>query len=126
MALVAGDGAAQRAVVEVALVGADLEVAGVRRAAEGQGGAALVSLPWQALQASPGASRTPSMWCPPATSMLPSGRTVSGWHTAQALEAGWGGGGGLPWHAPQVDWLPSTCVQTGAGWAPPSSVAPWQ
>ena len=50
---------------------------------------------------SPATSRIPSTCCPPATSILPSIATVSGWHELQSGFCGCGAGGGKPWQLVQ-------------------------
>jgi hypothetical protein len=42
------------------------------------------------------------------------------------LPVGCGAGGGAPWQLPHIDWVPSTCVQTGLGLLPPNAALPWQ
>jgi hypothetical protein len=81
---------------------------------------------------SPPPSRTPLMWRPPATLMVPSRLTVPGWHWLQAVaEAAtpvWATDGGKPWQLPQVaavvlfhdQLFPTEPVK------PTAMVAPWQ
>src|ERR1700733_7350115 len=52
--------------------------------------------------------------------------SIVGWHAAQLLPAGCGGGGGTPWQLPHVDCEPSTRVHTGDGALPPPAAMPWQ
>ena len=93
---------------------------------EATGGAAFAAEPWHALQASAGASISPSMCLPPAASTTPLSRTVPGWQRSQAGFDGWGGGGGLPWHVPHAVCPSFTAVQIGAVFEPPApSVPPW-
>ena len=57
---------------------------------------------------------------------------TSAWQLPQSLWAGWGAGGGKPWHDVHCAWLPSTFDHSGVVAVPPAplpplvSVAPWQ
>jgi hypothetical protein len=59
------------------------------------------------------------MWRSPCVKM-------SRWQPAHWSGAvtGWGGGGGRPWHCPQV--AAGSFIQSGRGRVAPPSVTPWQ
>ena len=83
------------------------------------------SVPWQAVHPPPSTCTVPSTCFPPARSIAPLASTVPEWQRAQSVVCGCGNGGGAPWQEPQVasDGPP---VQSGAGFEPRWSVAPWQ
>src|ERR1700674_5526547 len=94
---------------------------------------ARVASPWHEVQERLAMSSTPFMCLPPATSTVPSGFMVAGWHWAQAVRPpvtdGWplAVGGGMAWQVPQAAWVPSTWVHFGCVFVPPAaSVPPWQ
>jgi hypothetical protein len=51
--------------------------------------------------------------------------SIVGWHDAHLVSVGCGAGGGTPWQLPHVACEPSTRVQVGVDWAPPTAALPW-
>src|SRR5512133_2248494 len=78
-----------------------------------------------------GASTRPSTCFIPGMSIVPSGFTVAAWQSWHVEADGYPAcePGGSAWQDPQVFWVPSTCVQTGAVATPrllARNIAPWQ